>query len=264
MPRWNALTARTGFARLTQASEQGLQMRHTAARYGPMVGSFLLLTAMLPGCPSPSPDALAPVDFAFTFRIREDGRGVTASATLAGIESEAPQLTAGDSLSVNGIPLEFDGVRYAAEVPATARYTFVFNRSDGGRFLSAVDAPRPARITAPSPGETVSRRSGFVAAWDPRGASEDTTFDVELDLGITCGIIARAFQIQEGSYPFYPDELVAEFQGETRRDQSPSCGGVIARSLLVVTARRSGRMDPALTGDIEASVDSVAVFNTIP
>jgi len=210
-----------------------------------------------------------PSDLVFSFRIREDGSGIYATAHVSSITRDTTSglLEPGATLSVNGTPLQFDDIRYQAEVAPAPAYVFVFTPAGGPAFRSSVDAPPPARILYPTQGAQISRSGGFIARWDTLDAGPATTHDLELDLGITCQTIARVRNVLEERYPFNPDQLIQSLYGNTGsagRAPVPSCDGVIARSLLFIYARNVGTMDPALTGDINAVVQTSVLFLTVP
>lgn len=222
--------------------------------------------ALLAGCPPSGPEMDSPVPYTFAFRIAEDGRGVTASAFLVDLEtgSGMVELPEGASLSVNGTTLENDGVRFRAEISDAPAYHFTYQHEDGRRFVSTVNAPAAPVIQFPTEGGRISRSTGFVARWDNHGADAETTHDLELDLGITCDVVARVSEVEEEQFLFHPNALIASAGGDAGSDGEPSCEGVIARSLFFVNARKTGTMDPALGGDIRATVQSATVFLSVP
>jgi len=101
-----------------------------------------------------------------------------------GADVGLPPLQA-DSVNVNGVRLRYNGTLAASINDSLKWYTdstyiwHIGGTSDIDSFIDSSFRPAQLRLSAPAPGDNVSRSSGFQLTWSP--AVSSSTIDIEVD-----------------------------------------------------------------------------------
>lgn len=162
-------------------------------------------------------------------------------------------LTAGDTLSVNGVALKrINGVAfdyYGAGVPAAERYVFVFTRGDGTILVSSVEHLPALWLTAPTEGASISRGADMGLSWtEPLGGTAQVSISGEHFEGFAEHVADAGF------YVVPANSLVLNADAP-----SPSVAGSVS-----VSRSRNGTMAEGLKGGITAFSGAEVRFVSTP
>jgi hypothetical protein len=220
----------------------------------------LLIFIFTVGCSTTNSDNVNTEGFYVVFELTADGANTRGDATfyVGGLTGTVVQLSAGDSVTCNGNPMNesqdlFNRYYYwggCGALTVDATYTFVFTRSTASGdevYTSTVTMPEALTLTSPGDGSTHNRGAPINVTWTAGSDSIVLRLTGDGDSAESPGS-TTTFSATEGAQA---DDGVASFTGtQTNPD---SINGAITNARIMGTRSRDGSMDPLLAGTVSAS-----------
>lgn len=221
-----------------------------------LLPTVLLLAPILVGCTPILSEDVPIGDWYVNYQVFDevDSVRVRAEFRVRTALGDVIRLSAGDTITVNGTVLVYDGLvvpHYAGTVDFATEYAFVFTRPDVGAFTSTASLPGAVTITAPASGATVSQQTGFTVTWDDGDTTSDGSYDVFVDTTTgTCDVFAVESAPSATTVTFSQANFIAA--GETE----PPCGNSTLNGTLTVRSYKAGALDPIFRGLIRGVTDT--------